>query len=144
MKRKTLLSKSLLLAAFMVGGVNSVWAQDTYELVTDASTLQDGDVVIFATSTGNGLCYAMGGANGSNNRKAVDVTVASFKITTRVDNVSDTQSKANTKNTDLTHPYEVTLVKSGDNWNLIVIEKGEINCFFKGLWGLKAKISLHN
>lgn len=74
----------------------------TFELVTDESTLQDGDRVIIASGT-SGSVKAMGSQN-TNNRKAVNETVENNQIIPS----DDTQI--------------ITLEKTGNNWYLRVSE----------------------
>ncbi len=125
MKKLHLFKTVLLLCALIVGS-SSVWADDDYILVTDASSLADGDVILIASAT-NGSCYAIGGANSSSNRKQVSVSVSSLKITTSVDNGNETVAKVNTKTDARTLPFEITLVKSGDNWHLKeVLSDGDV------------------
>ena len=117
MKKRSLLKTMLLLCALIVG-YGSAWGQSTYELVTNVSSLSDGDKIIIVAGTSDGTQKALGGANNSSNRKAVDVTVSDEAVTTNVDNGNETTAKVNTKTDERTLPYEVTLVKSGNNWNL--------------------------
>ena len=125
MKKLHLFKTVLLLFALIVGS-SSVWADDDYILVTDASSLADGDVILIANAT-NGSCYAIGGANSSSNRKQVSVSVSSSKITTSVDNGNETVANVNTKTDARTLPFEITLVKSGDNWHLKeVLSDGDV------------------
>ena len=95
-----------------------MWADDTYELVTNVTSLSDGDKIIIVAGTKDGTQKALGGANSGTNRKAVDVTVSDNAVTTNIDNGNETLDKVNTKTDARTLPYEVTLVKSGDNWLL--------------------------
>ena len=53
----------------------SAYAADTYSLVTDATTLADGDKIIIVSGT-----KALGTTQNSNNRNAVDVTVANDAV----------------------------------------------------------------
>ena len=76
---------SLLLAVIMVAGVLPVMASataaaegDTFELVTDATSLKAGDkVIIVAKDYG----YALGTNQKSNNREAVSVTKTGNTVT---------------------------------------------------------------
>lgn len=129
MKQKLLL-KTMLLLCILVGGASNVWAQSTYQLVTNVNQLSDGDVILIAsgtnTTTTPSSIYAVGAANTSSNRKAVSVSVAENKITTTVDNANETVSDMNTANEDLTNPLEITLVAASTNWNLKeVIDDGD-------------------
>ena len=123
---KKLFTKTMLLLCVLVAGSGTVWADDTYQLVKDVSTLSNGDVILIASGT-SGSCYALGAANGANNRKAVSTTVSDETITTAVDNSNEKTSTMNTSTAALTKPLEITLVKSGDKWQLSeVISDGTI------------------
>lgn len=67
---------TLLMAFLATAGV---LADTTYELVTDDSTLADGDKIIIVSSN-NGIYYAMSTEQKSNNRGAVSVTVKDYTI----------------------------------------------------------------
>ncbi len=144
MKQKNIFKKLLTLVLLLVASTTGAWGQgNEYQLVTDASTLADGDVIIIASSANDGNHYAMGGANTANNRKAVLVSVSSSTITTSVSNGDETVSNANTANASLTKPFEVTLVKSGDNWNLKeVLSDG--NVYLNGGYGKTQGASSNN
>ena len=118
MKKLNVLTRMLLLVALLVWNVGRVWGQNTYELVTNVSQLSDGDKVILVNSKEDGNHSAMGAANTSNNRKTVIVEIGSNIVSTSVDNENETISTMNTSTSSLTKPLEVTLVKSGENWNL--------------------------
>lgn len=51
-------------------------AEDRWVLVTDASTLAEGDEIIIASSATAGAAYAIGTTQNSNNRSAATVTIA--------------------------------------------------------------------
>ena len=144
MKQTTLFKQFFLLVLLLVGSATGAWAQNNeYQLVTDASTLADGDVIIIASSTEDGNHFAMGGANTGNNRKAVQISISSSTIITSASNGNETVSNANTANPSLTKPFEVTLVKSGDNWNLKeVLSDGDV--YLNGGYGKKQGASSNN
>ena len=142
MEKRSLLKTMLLLFA-LIAGSSSVWAQSTYELVTNVSSLADGDKIIIVAGISDGTQKALGGANGSNNRKAVNVTVSDNAVTTNVDNGNETVANVNTKTDARTLPYEVTLVKSGDNWLLKeVLSDGDV--YLNGGYGKTQGASSNN
>ena len=82
--------KFLLLMLVMIAGSTLSFAQnDTYELVTNASSLAAGDEVLIVYANGS-TYYAMGAQSG-NNRSAVSVTVSSNAIELQSTNTSVTQ-----------------------------------------------------
>ena len=104
--KKTTLLKTMLLLCALVAGSGSVWAQSDYELVTSTTELEDNGVYLIVSVESSSKYYALSGAN-SNNRKQVELTVSDGKITvTPAESASDNA------------PFEITLKKSGDNWNL--------------------------
>ena len=79
---KHLQLKTMLLLAMMLVGVTSAWAEDTYELVTSASELSEGDVILITASIEDGTHVKMLlGAQSGNNCPAVNFTVSDNTIT---------------------------------------------------------------
>ena len=75
----------LLIGSGMVWGAYSSAPAGTYNLVTDASTLAVGDVVIIA-GTNNSTTKAISTTQNSNNRASVDVTLSTSSITLAANN----------------------------------------------------------
>ncbi len=73
-----------------------------FNLVTDVTTLADGDHIILVNTAEDGTAVAMGAAK-TNNFGGVDVVVNGNKVQTEKANI-------------------ITLVKNGDNWNLKAAE----------------------
>ena len=73
-----------------------------FNLVTDVTTLADGDHIILVNTAEDGTAVAMGAAK-TNNFGSVDVVVNGNKVQTEKANI-------------------ITLVKNGDNWNLKAAE----------------------
>ncbi len=73
-----------------------------FNLVTDVTTLADGDHIILVNTAEDGTAVAMGAAK-SNNFGSVDVVVNGNQVQTEKANI-------------------ITLVKNGDNWNLKAAE----------------------
>lgn len=121
----------------LVTGSSYAFSQNTYQLVTDVSSLSDGDKIILLNSKTDGSHSAMSAANKGNNRKSVLVTISSNTVTTAVDNDKETVANKNTKSDDITKPMEVTLVKSGDNWNLKEIVKNDGIIYLNGGYASK-------
>ena len=89
----------------MVLGAGTAWGED-FDLVTDASQLEDGGEYLIVSIQSSGSYYALSKAN-SSIRDVKEVTVSGSSITTDVATLS-TDAK----------PFVITLKKSGDKWNL--------------------------
>ena len=105
------LSGYFLIAALFLGfGGGTLRAQDTYEKVTDASTLANGDEVIIVAGS-----KAFDGEVNSNWGKVVDVTVSSNSISTTVATLASDYTKP--------HAFIVENVASDGSFSL----KGKLN-----------------
>lgn len=80
---KLMLKLVSVLVLILTIGVGNVWA-DTYALVTDASTLAEGDEIIIVNDNATPT-KALGTTQNSNNRAAVNITVTNGKITPGAD-----------------------------------------------------------
>lgn len=71
--------------------INTGGGSNAYELVTDVSTLSDGDNIIFVNSGSAGSAYAMSTTQNNNNRGTTSVTVANNNGVMTVEPSSDTE-----------------------------------------------------
>ncbi|MDE7338077.1 MAG: hypothetical protein K2M92_02190, partial [Bacteroidales bacterium] len=69
------LSGYFLIAALFFGFGNSLRAQGTYTLVTDASTLATGDEVLIVGKGGYAMTASSSGTNAKVKREAIQVTI---------------------------------------------------------------------
>lgn len=92
--------KILLTMMALIAGTTLSFADDSYELVTSASSLQAGDEVLIVYSSGSSSNYAMGAQSGTY-RSGVSVTVKNSTITLA------------STNTDITR---FTIGKSSSYW----------------------------
>ena len=80
-----------IVTLFLLIGSGSAWGEystapaGTYNLVTDASTLTAGDIIIIA-GTNSGTTKAISTTQNTNNRASVEVTLSSNSITLAADN----------------------------------------------------------
>ena len=79
--------KILLTMMAIIAGTTLSFADDSYELVTSASSLQAGDEVLIVYSSGTNSNYAMGAQSGTY-RSGVSVTVKNSTITLASTNTS--------------------------------------------------------
>ena len=95
----------MLLLCALVAGSGSVWAKQ-YKLIKSTDQLVDGSKYLIVSEEINSKYYALSTA-ASNNRKTCEVTISGEVV-----NVTPA-----TETTDTT-PFEITLMESGEYWNL--------------------------
>lgn len=104
MKHRIMYLFAMMLLSCRVG-VFGQDGQNTYKLVTSESQLEVDGVYLIANSADDGEAYALSYDNG-NNRKSIVVTIADSSI----------RCEVATKNSDKSHPYELTLGEKSGVW----------------------------